>query len=131
MADINVEDYSQIPYKDGGRTREGVDCFGLVMLVHRECFGRIIPDICYNSAEDCVVNARLVDVHAATINARRTHCPEPGDLVLMRVGGQASHVGIYVAPQSVMHALAGFGVICQRISASLVRHRIEGYFRVE
>lgn len=34
-----IERYLAMPYRDGGRTATGVDCYGLVRLVRAELFG--------------------------------------------------------------------------------------------
>jgi probable lipoprotein NlpC len=126
----NITEYIQIPFKDGGRDRSGVDCYGLVLLVEKEMFGKDLGDVVYASSEDTETNARLVDLQRATIEAEPVLEPEEGDLVLMQFGPVPAHIGIYVSPGYVLHTLASFGTVCQRIDSPNVRHRIVGYFRV-
>ena len=130
MDKIPIDQYITIPYKDGGRDRSGIDCFGLVILVEREVFGIELDDLLYRSSEDFDSNSHLVDAHRATIEAELVNDPEEGDLVLVRYNGLACHVGVYVEPRCVLHSVSGLGTVCEKLDSPRIRHRVEGFYRV-
>lgn len=41
---IDIDHYIGIPYKLGGRTTAGIDCYGLVKLVYERERGIVLPD---------------------------------------------------------------------------------------
>jgi cell wall-associated NlpC family hydrolase len=82
-----------VPFRHQGRTRNGVDCAGLVIGVLRECnaLPRDFQDVpAYGRAPQAVL-AELVT--ALTVQA---DAPAPGVIVLIRWPGErfASHVGL-------------------------------------
>lgn len=101
-----AENYIDLPYADRGRTRDGVDCYGLYALVQREVFGVQVPDYVYASAESARAVARTVKSH---LNADwdKVTDPRPGDLVLLKIGGEPWHCGVYMAERLMLHASAG------------------------
>lgn len=87
-----VETYIGLPFKEHGRARDGVDCWGLVRLVLAEQFKIDLPAYVagYASTEDAVDIARLIRGEMGPwIEVRDTH---PGDAVLMRLRAQPCHV---------------------------------------
>jgi len=127
---IDTSKYIKIPYRDRGRSFDGCDCFGLAILVYREEWDRKIADVFYPSAEDQEAVARLIDVSAPTINAEQTERPIEGDLILMREGGQPSHIGIYIDGGICLHTSRRFGTCCERIDGPRLKSKIMGYYRV-
>lgn len=81
-----LDPYFEIPYKLGGDSKEGCDCWGLVKLVYKEILGLDIPDYskCYSSLEEAyrVIeeqrnNYRKIDgpsIFAIALFRKRTHC---------------------------------------------------------
>ena len=64
--------FLKIPYLDRGRTRDGVDCYGLVMLVNREQFGRLVPDYVYASSKDQGAVSKTIGNSFRAIGVRST-----------------------------------------------------------
>lgn len=81
------------PYRNGGATRNGMDCSGLVMKVYYD-FGIRLPRTAYDQSR-------------AGREIGRSEL-QPGDLVFFRTSrGGISHVGIYVGSGSFVHASTG------------------------
>jgi len=95
-----------LPYLWGGTSPQGLDCSGLVHLVHRE-MGRIVPRDAHDQQGACTP----VPVAEA----------EPGDLYFFARGDEpAHHVGIVTGPGRMIHAAGGRSVVEEDLDA---RHR--------
>lgn len=96
--------YSQwkgVPHRDGGLSKMGVDCSGLVYLTFADIFGVRVPRSTeYQSQRGLVVE--------------QSHL-KPGDLVFFDTGIKKRHVGIYLGRQQFMHASSSRGVMISRL----------------
>jgi cell wall-associated NlpC family hydrolase len=134
MADIPewVADYVGIPYRTLGRGRDGVDCWGLVRLVYADRLGIDLPAY---DGRGFRGRASVPDVASLVADARGAwrEVPEgeamPTDLVLLRVHGQPVHVGVLVAPRTMLHSLAGHDSAVERLDGMMWSRRIIGYGR--
>ncbi|ATQ67728.1 MULTISPECIES: NlpC/P60 family protein [Methylosinus] len=125
-------DYIGLPWRAGGRTRDGVDCYGLARLVYAERLGIDLPgyDESYATAEEWVELAALIDGGLAAGPWREIALDEAReyDGLLFRRGGLATHIGLFVAPGLVLHASAGRASAIQRLErvplalAKILRH---------
>ncbi len=103
-------DYIGLPYVAHGRSRAGVDCWGLAVLVYREVLGIELPTYTgYASPDERAEVAALVD--GATESPLWQAVPageaQPFDVVLCRYGALQSHVGVLVTPgpRQMLHML--------------------------
>jgi cell wall-associated NlpC family hydrolase len=107
-----AQKYVGAPFKDGGRTLEGFDCYGLLSGVYRNEFHIEIP-----SYEGAYVSAHERDEIAALLEDRIpadawvpvTGVPRVGDAVVFRVLNQPWHVGVMVSPTEFLHVEAAQG----------------------
>ncbi|MDE6043766.1 MAG: C40 family peptidase [Muribaculaceae bacterium] len=107
------------PYRYGGTDRDGVDCSGFVQRLFADIAAVSLPRNSRKQAEDCRPVAR--------------EGLQPGDLVFFngsRVGGDISHVGLYVGDQRMIHASTSRGVIVSDINADYYACRYCGGGRV-
>ena len=94
-----------VPYRHQGRSRNGVDCIGLAIVVARE-LGILPPETPPSNytrrPRDGALEAYVVR-HCVKLEA-----PEAGCMVLMRWAPRAapSHVGL-LTPENLIHAYAG------------------------
>jgi cell wall-associated NlpC family hydrolase len=125
--------YVGLPYRPNGRTRAGLDCYGLVALVLEEVFGLRVPSYagCYEDPEDWP-SIRAAVLHGL-VHWERVAAADalPGDGAVLRLRGQPLHVGLVVdtAPLTVLHILAGLDACCQRLDNPMWGPRLIGLYR--
>lgn len=94
----DVADLIGVPYKDGGRDMNGMDCYGLLLEVFRR-HGMFLPDIRYEDH-----SLELSNRYAPTLPLRKFSGPPKELTVLeMNCGGEL-HVGVCVSRREFIHA---------------------------
>ena len=129
-----MREYLAIPFKDHGRDRSGCDCYGLVRLVLSERHNIHLLPLTegYEGTQERALIAALVDVRIPLLKFAAVTGPiESGDVVVIRQGGQPCHVGIIVAPHTMLHTEAGSGPKLEDIRRPHIAPRIEGFYRHE
>jgi len=94
-------DWRGVRYREGGLSKNGVDCSGYVYLTYRETFNRQIPR-----------STELLAQSGVEVNPRQIR---PGDLVFFKTGWKKRHVGIYLKNGSFMHASSSRGVMISKL----------------
>jgi lipoprotein Spr len=94
-----------VPYRYGGKTKNGVDCSGFAGIFYREVYGKDIA-----APSDAMLKNHCKRIDRSALRE--------GDLVFFRTGGgskkTANHVGVYLKNDKFVHASTSSGV---RISA--------------
>ena len=126
---MNTGAYIGLEYKDRGRGPDSFDCLGFVGHVYLRELGIALPDFldAYHSAEDSrgcaeAINKRKVDW--APVDK-----PEPLDLMLFKVFGLPTHVGLYLNEWDFLHCFKGTGSCIERHLASGWGNRLLGFYR--
>lgn len=121
-------DYQRIPYKLGGRDRDGLDCWGLVRLVYAEQFQRDLPSLNqnYDNLEDSAHLHELVATNKEGWQA--VEIPQTGDVVLLTHMGNP-HVGVCTEAGMFLHIRPGTLATNERLTSAHWRSRIKGYYR--
>lgn len=126
---MDFNDYVGLPYIRGGRDRSGIDCWGLVRLVHAEQLGNDLPSFA-ESYDIATERDRLADLVAQQKEAWQPVAdPLPGDVVVLRVEGTESHLGLVVEPGRMLHAMAGSGSVIEPYASAKWVNRVSGFFR--
>jgi cell wall-associated NlpC family hydrolase len=96
--------WSGVRYQEGGLSKQGIDCSGLVYLTYRQYFNIQLPRTTDQLAENGISVSldRLI----------------PGDLVFFKTGLFQKHVGIYYGDRQFMHASTSQGVTLSSLSAA-------------
>lgn len=115
---MDIRKYLAIPFRDHGRDWDGVDCWGLVQLVYREELGIVMPDLgdlysdAYARGEvDATVEQAAGEAWTQTVCRGEER---PYDVLVFRRGGLKTHVGLWLEPGRMLHALEGAGVVAER-----------------
>lgn len=92
--------YVGIPWESGGRTRAGVDCWGLVRVIYSEIKGIDLRsfDKDYYDAEEREVIRKIIEGEAYSGAWRAVDLSNARefDVLLFRCFGEPSHLGIIV-----------------------------------
>ena len=124
------KDFLKIPYKHLGRSKEGVDCYGLVMLYYKEVLGIELKDWWYEPDWSKKGHNYILDNYEA-YKFRRVEEPKKHDVILITSDIKspiANHIQIYLRDNL---AIGGekTGVRLTDISRSIIKRRIEGFYR--
>lgn len=106
MTDEQIDSYVGLPYLEGGTTRDGFNCWGLLYHITTEYFNRDIPILPIGDEVACS------SIFADMIRQgswEQVNLPVDGDGVLLR-GGTAPHVGVFLNG-GVLHSIDPVGVI--------------------
>lgn len=121
--------YIDIPYLDGGRDLNGLDCWGLVRLVYVDQFDIELPSFSqeYATAKD---HERLSEIFAREKEHwAAKEVPEIGDVILFKMLGTETHVGIYIGDSKFLHIREGVNSVVESVESRLWKHRLVGYFK--
>jgi cell wall-associated NlpC family hydrolase len=129
-----VAGYVGLPYKKLGRSRHGVDCWGLVRLVLVEQFGQDLPE--YGEVGEAPTQTRkaISDFIVARRDEGWQEIPageeQPGDVALLRAFGVPFHVGVVLGGGLMLHAEAGADSCWDSYQTSFKWHdRVLGFYR--
>lgn len=121
--------YVGLPYKDNGRDLSGVDCWGLARYVYNKEFNISLPSFSFNyDGED---RERIQELIAQYREGWEeiTEDYKSGDLVLFRMMGYESHVGIITEYPYFLHARDKADSSIERLNSANWKHRVIGVFR--
>lgn len=113
--------------------------FGCFMLVRQVLMdqGVFIPDYtdgCTEELQTHAQRARAFMCHLEGHAVEVSHEPrEEGDVVLLRIGPWASHIGIWLPHNGgiMLHTINETGAVLERLDSIRWRNRILGYWRVQ
>lgn len=121
--------YVGIPFVDGGRGFDGLDCWGLVRLIYAEQAGLELPLYGEISARDLAAVARAIRTgQDAWFEPER---PAALDAVTMRLTSRSwvGHVGVMVDARRLIHIEEKTAAAVVPVDHFTVRDRIAGYRR--
>ena len=124
----DFEGFVGIPWLDGGRTRDGVDCWGLFWLVYKEVFGIELPSYSedYTTALDRIIVRRLVD-NKPDYWVRVLY-PAVGDGAVMHIAGRP-HIGVYIGDDLILHIEKNLGAKIENYRSMKMVNMLDGFYR--
>jgi cell wall-associated NlpC family hydrolase len=124
----DFEQYVGIPWRDGGRTRAGVDCWGLFRLVYAEVLGIELPSHSedYTTALDRIVIRRLIS--EGIDRWRKVDIPETGDGALLNLANRV-HIGVVIGGGYMLHIEKGAGAVIENYNSIRMQKMLEGFYR--
>lgn len=127
---MTLESYVGIPFVEHGRTAEGVDCWGLIRLFFRNEVGTVLPNLLdYKTTRDRATISQIIDREKS--DWRRIKKPDAGDVIVFKIAGQPTHVGLYIGQGRFIHAYKGTHSCVEALESPQWKQRIEGYYRYE
>ena len=114
-----------VPFVDGGRDMNGLDCWGLVKL----CFmrqGIQLKDYAISARDLAAISHKMEEV---SYEWQKIESPEPGCLVAIRTSNEmwANHAGVCIDTERFIHAYAFTDVAVARIRRW--KSHIAGFYR--
>ena len=118
--------YIGIPYKDGGRETDGLDCWGLVRLVYKNEYGIELPSF----KNEYIISDRqrvneLFNQYRESWTVEEN--PKEGDVVLLRLLGEEAHVGVLVNDKQFLHVNHKTPAAVENLSSIKWRDRVVGF----
>lgn len=115
-----------IPYKEKGRSRDGVDCLGLNLMVSK-MLGYEVPDWLYKD-ETANRDKEVVRLGKEGLNAVRLETPVEGCYIEFSCIDRF-HTGVYIGDGKFIHASKADGmVVIERLDKW--SKRIRGFYNV-
>jgi cell wall-associated NlpC family hydrolase len=123
-----IRDLIGCKFKAHGRSKEeGFDCYGLVIEVLQRD-GISFPDMFYDNIEK-ETKIMIKNEMISSISHTKIDKPEKNCIVEISVGGNPSHIGVYIGRGEFIHCLTDYGVIIDKLHR--YQERILGYYRVD
>lgn len=110
---ISINDLLGIPYKDHGRDKNGMDCYGLAIEVARR-YGYKLNDVIYDDHDQS-----LSDEYKPTLNVTPIDKPREGAVLEMTYGDEL-HIGVCISSREFIH-MTKSGCRINQIGAIKVR----------
>lgn len=120
--------YINIPFSFHGRDTNGIDCWGLARLIYKDEFNIELPSFAEEYIADDTV--RIKDLIAQYKEGwELTTEPKVGDLVLFKILGSETHIGVYIGNDKFIHARQGHSSAIERLDSVAWRSRKVGFFK--
>lgn len=116
-----------VPFRQFGRTLQGLDCFGLVMTIYKRR-GIIVPDVKYGDTDESR-NAAITS--PTNLKGWEKTEQRPGVAVAFRKNGVVQHCGIVIDDDRFIHSSEDHcGVVVGRFSrnGNLFRQTVAGFY---
>ena len=131
MFNMDTTKYIEIPFLDHGRNFDGCDCYGLVRLIYKEEFNQKLPLFFeYSDSNSREEIQELIDVNKPLLNAKQLEEPTYGCIVVLNMRGFATHMGVYIGNNMIIHILKGANSLCERLNSPRLKSRLEGYYEI-
>jgi len=125
---MNFEKYIGIPYAEKGRDETGADCWGLVRLVYKNELNIDLPS--FNAEYETSDNERLEELFAQYKEGwGLVDTPEIGDVVIFRVFGYESHIGICISDNKFLHVRESRDAVVESLDNPKWSKRITGFYK--
>lgn len=122
-----------IEYVSGGRSEDGADCWGLIVLFYRKELGIelplyewVAPDKSTRHKTTCE-QAKQMAIDIGLFE--EVDSPEYGDIVLLNMLGMPIHVGVVIDKNLMMHTGSTHGVVIEDFTETKWNRRVKSFHR--
>ena len=125
-----VEQYLGIQYKEFGRDRTGLDCYGLILLFYNEQLNIKLPDF-HKDHEDKTFTFSSIKQTCWSL-FKRIESPKKYDLAAFtQLGGKlTNHIGIMIDDNSFLHVPKDQMVVVNKLSHRQYEKAFRGFFKI-
>lgn len=122
-----AQDYLQLPFLERGRSREGLDCYGLVRLVFADRLGITLPSYAedYATTTDSEAITALMRGEVASswqvVGLAQAGC---FDVAILRILGEPIHCALVLDPPYFLHTMRGAWSTIERWDSLLWQKRL-------
>lgn len=122
---FNYIDLLGVEYRKGGRDNKGLDCYGLVKILH-DRQGKNLPE--YATPDDKSLIFQLM-------NKGKLHCdelkePEEGCIVMFKLNPFSLHLGVVLPDRErFIHILENRNVAIERLNSKIWEKLRVGYYK--
>ncbi len=139
---VSFREYIGIPFKPKGRTKKGVDCYGLVHMIYREKRGIVLPDVenyKYNAQVGCgyfeawsgkPIEGIISSAHRAWKKVEPPY--EMFDILLFRLYPEIqapTHIGVYYEDDKFIHCTEIIPVSLSRLKNYIEQGMFDSAYR--
>ena len=125
---MNLRQFIGLPFKPFGRDWDGVDCWGLVYLWHRECNSEQLPVYAFQpdttAASAAIANATSIEPCWVKVDQVKL-----GDVAVFDLFGRPAHVGLVLDAERMLHIEKGIDSSIETITAPRWLKRLRGIYR--
>ncbi len=125
---ITINDLLGVPFVNGGRDLNGLDCWGLVMIVMKR-LGQDFPD--FNIS--CEDSLKINNTKSFMSNKFEVIKPNTGAIIGLYMDRSTpdlvAHFGVCLTHRRFIHTLKTHGVIVSDIYHPFFKNLIAGYYR--
>lgn len=124
-----------LPYVVGGRSRDGVDCWGLVVILYKEIYDQDVPEyphVLMPNLDDSRRASRemLLELNRQTL-FHQVDKPQAGDVILLNVLGDPLHIGVILGDNTMIHTGRSHGVVIENYMETKWKSKIAGIYRIK
>ncbi|NSZ48440.1 C40 family peptidase [Agrobacterium vitis] len=124
------QDYIGIPHAPHGKTREGVNCWTLAVLVYGEQLAIQLPAYVGDFVSiDEAAEIETLFADEAAIRWSEVDTPAEFDLAIFRRGRFETHVGIVVRPGLMLHVVGEDQAKLERYDNGVWKPRLKRFLR--
>lgn len=125
---MQVNKYVGIKFKDKGRDTNGIDCWGLARLIYKNEYNIDLPSFTSDyEADDTIRMQELIAQYKE--GWEKLDQPQEGSIVVFKVLGHESHIGVAVNKDQFLHAREGQDSAIESFSSPSWNRRIVGHFK--
>lgn len=122
------------PFEEGGRTKDGCDCWGLVVILYDELFNIPLPTYdttAYKGMSNLAITSDSINQikQDEEFDFVEVESPQYGDFILVDMLGRPVHIGFVLTPTEMIHITRQSGVTVENFRGEKWNRKIHGFYR--